>query len=269
LEETSDPNQIYELEAKLRGFGILDQEEIDRFAEVFFSRDLSSQDRIYLEGLVREAVNRFAYEEDEGKQEEFRQLLKSFMRFYSFVAQIISLGDNNLEKLYAYSAWLARLLPNREVPPEIEITDEMLELQAFKVAQQEAGSASLGVEETQALFPIQEFGAKAYTPEEEKSLSEIIDTFNDRHGTSFSKEDFLRFEQVNREIMNDDMLEMLRNNPPDVVFSAFSNAFFRGAIRMFQRDSEMKNIILTDEKAREQAIQHFFSRALREARETA
>jgi type I restriction enzyme R subunit len=269
LEETSDPNQVYELEAKLRGFGILDQEEIDRFAEVFYATNLTPQDRIYLEGLVREAVNRFSYEEDEGKQEEFRQLLKSFMRFYAFVAQIISLGDNNLEKLYAYSAWLSRLLPNREVPPEIEITDEMLELQAFKVAQQEAGSASLGVEESKSLFPIQEFGAKAYTPEEEKSLSEIIDSFNDRHGTSFSKEDFLRFEQVNREIMNDDMLEMLRNNPPDVVFSAFSNAFFRGAIRMFQRDSEMKNIILTDEKAREQAIQHFFSRALREARESA
>ena len=100
-------------------------------------------------------------------------------------------------------------------------------------------------------------------------MSEIIETFNDRHGTNFSKEDFLRFEQVNKEIMDEDMKEMLRNNPPDVVFSAFSNAFFRGAIRMFQRDSEMKSIILTDEKAREQAIQHFFSRAMREVRESA
>lgn len=269
LEETSDPNQIYDLEAKLRGFGILDESEIDRFAEIFFSGDLTLNDRIQLEGLVREAVNRFSYEDDEGKQEEFRQLLKSFMRFYAFVAQIVSLSDNSLEKLYAYVAWLVRLLPNREVPPEIEITNEMLELQAFKVSQQEAGSASLGVEETQALYPIKEFGAKAYTSEEEKSLSEIIDSFNDRHGTNFSKDDFLRFEQVNKEIMDEDMKEMLRNNPPDVVFSAFSNAFFRGAIRMFQRDSEMKNIILTDEKAREQAIQHFFSRAMREARESA
>ena len=161
LEETSDPNQIYELEAKLRSFGILDESEIDRFAEIFFSGDLTPNDRIQLEGLVREAVNRFSYEGDEGKQEEFRQLLKSFMRFYSFVAQIVSLSDNNLEKLYAYTAWLVRLLPNREVPPEIEITNEMLELQAFKVSQQEAGSASLGVEETQTLYPIKEFGAKA------------------------------------------------------------------------------------------------------------
>jgi hypothetical protein len=46
------------------------------------------------------------------------------------------------------------------------------------------------------------------------------------------------------EIMDEDMVEMLRNNPPDVVFSAFSQAFFKGAIRMFQRDAEMKNIVL-------------------------
>lgn len=69
--------------------------------------------------------------------------------------------------------------------------------------------------------------------------------------------------------MDADMKEMLRINPRDVVFFAFSNAFFRGAIRMFQRDSEMKNSILADEKAREQAIAHFFNRAVRELRERA
>lgn len=63
------------------------------------------------------------------------------------------------------------------------------------------------------------------------------------------------------------MVEMLRNNPPDVVFSAFSQAFFKGAIRLFQRDADMKNIVLSDAQAREQAIRHFFGRALREAQD--
>jgi hypothetical protein len=40
-----------------------------------------------------------------------------------------------------------------------------------------------------------------------------------------------------------------------------------GAIRMFQRDAEMKNIVLADATARDHAIRHFFGRALREARE--
>ena len=114
--------------------------------------------------------------------------------------------------------------------------------------------------------PISEFGAKPYTEDEERSLSEIIQAFNERHGTNFTREDFLRFEQVNREIMDEDMLEMLRNNPPDVVYSAFAQAFFRGAIDLFQRDNELKNIVLTDTQSREQAIRHFFNRALREAR---
>ena len=74
----------------------------------------------------------------------------------------------------------------------------------------------------------------------------------------------IRFEQVNREILDDDMSDMLRNNPPDVVYAAFRDAFFQGAIRMFQRDNEMRNIVLTDAEARDKATRHFFNRALRE-----
>jgi type I restriction enzyme R subunit len=51
--------------------------------------------------------------------------------------------------------------------------------------------------------------------------------FNDRHGTSFTEEDIIRYERVKREIMNDDLMEMLRNNPPEVVHTAFAQAFFR------------------------------------------
>src|ERR1700730_13627355 len=143
LEETSDPNQIYELESKLKTFGILDAAEIERFAAIFYKGPLDPSDRIRLEGLVRQAVQRFELEDDEGRQEEFRQLLKSYMRYYSFVAQVVSLGDTGLEKLYSYAAWLIRLLPNREVPADIEITEDMMRLHAFKIEQKEAGSASL------------------------------------------------------------------------------------------------------------------------------
>lgn len=264
LETNSDPNLVYDLEGRLFKFTYLDKDEIERFSQTFYKGPLDGGDRARLEGLVKQAVVRYQADDDEGRQEEFRQLLKSYMRFYSFIAQVMRLEDTNLEKLYSYGAWLARLLPNRQVPPEIEITDDMLRLQAFKVEEKEHEDASLSPGDQAVLKPISEFGAKPYTEDEQKELSEIVKAFNDRHGTNFTEQDMLRFEQVNKEILDEDMTEMLRNNPPDVVYTAFRDAFFQGAIRMFQRDNEMRNIVLTDAEARDKATRHFFSRALRE-----
>lgn len=267
LEERTDLNQIYDLEQRISSSTYIHKDEVERFAERFFKGDLTTQDRLALEGTVRLAVERFELDEDEAQQEEFRQLLKSFQRFYAFAAQVVSLGDAWLEKLYAYTSWLSRLLPSRDVPADIAITDDMLNLSAFKLEKGQEGSASLNPGETAELRPITEFGANAYTEEEEKSLSEIIDSFNERHGTQFSREDFLRFERVTRAVMDDDMTEMVRNNPADVVYNAFSQAFFQGMVQMFQQDNEMRNIVMTDRDAREQATRHFFKRAQRQARE--
>lgn len=270
LEAITDPNQIYELEGRIKSFSIVDEDEVNRFAETYYKGVLDSHDRIALEKLVRNAVQRFEYEDDEGKREEFRQLLKSYMRFYSFVAQVMRLEDTTLEKLFAYGSWLYKLLPNREIPADIEITEDMMRLQAFRLEQKEHGNASLASGDTTPLTAIKEFGAKPYTEDEERALSEIIDNFNQRHGTEFTKEDFLRFEQVNRDILeNEDLKDMLRNNPPDVVYGAFSQAFFEGVIRLFQRDNQLQNIVMTDSQAREQAIRHFFSRALRDVQDGA
>ncbi|WP_417814421.1 type I restriction endonuclease subunit R [Thalassospira alkalitolerans] len=266
VEAMSDPNQIYDLEGRLFKFGYLDKDEIERFAQTYFKGPLSTADRPRLEGLVRQAVIRFEADGDEGRQEEFRQLLKSFNRFYAFVAQVISLDDTSLEKLASYGAWLSRLLPNRQVPPEIEITDDMIRLQAFKVDEKEQGSASLAPGDTQVLAAISEFGAKPYTDDEMKELSEIIKSFNERHGTQFTEAQMTRIEAVNPQIVDDNMRAMLRNNPPDVVRLAYEQAAFQGMIRMFQNDAEMRDIILTDSEIRKKVTGYLFGRALREAR---
>lgn len=268
LEERTDLNQIYDLESRISSSPYVIRDEVERFAKVFFAGNLSSQDRIRLEGLVKEAVGRFEMDDDEAQQEEFRQLVRSYMRFYSFVAQIASLGDPWLEQLFTYVSWLSRLLPSREVPADIQISEDMLKLSAFRVQKGEEGSASLQAGDTTKLAAITEFGANSYTEEEERSLSEIIDSFNERHGTNFSREDFLRFERVNREILDDEMADMLRNNPTDVVYGTFERAFFQGMVRMFQQDNEMRSAVMTDKVARDQATRHFFNRAMRMANES-
>lgn len=266
LEERTDLNQIYDLEQRISNSTYIHKDEVERFADRFFKGDLTTQDRLALEGTVRLAVDRFELDEDEPQREEFRQLLKSFQRFYAFVAQVVSLNDAWLEKLYAYTSWLSRLLPSRDVPADINVTDDMLNLSAFKLQKEQEGSASLVAGSTATLPPITEFGANTYTEEEERSLSEIISSFNDRHGTNFSREDFLRVERVNRQIMDEDLTEMVKNNPADVSFNTYAQAFFQGLVREFQRDNEFRNVVMTDKDARDQMTRFAFKRAQRMAR---
>ena len=271
IEATSDPNLVYDLEGRLFRLNYLDKDEIDHFAQTFYKGSLDGNDRARLERLVRQAVARFELDDDEGRQEEFRQLLKSYMRFYSFIAQVMRLEDTDLEKLYSYGAWLVRLLPNRQVPPEVEITDDMLRLQAFRVEQKEQGNASLSPGDRAVLKAISDFGANPYTEDEKKELSELVKAFNERQGTNFTEEDMIRFEGVKREIVDNNMVEMLRKNykSPEVVYRVFAQAFHQGAIRMFQKENEMRNIILRDVEVRDKTTRHFFNRALREAWESA
>jgi|GEM_PF-1909497 len=69
--------------------------------------------------------------------------------------------------------------------------------------------------------------------------------------------------------MDEEMTEMLKNNSADVVYTAFSQAFFQSVVRGYQRDTEMRDIVLTDPEARDQLIRFFFNRAMREVRKSA
>jgi len=57
----------------------------------------------------------------------------------------------------------AKALPKGvDDPADIDFTEDMLRLQAFRVDQKEQGSASLSPGDRAALKPISEFGAKPY-----------------------------------------------------------------------------------------------------------
>jgi len=105
-----------------------------------------------------------------------------------------------------------------------------------------------------------------YTEEERKTLTEIIESFNARHGTDFSEEDYLRFEGVNNDILDDDVwVEMLRNNDPRDVRPRFDAEFIRRAVRVFQRDNAMRNAFMQDQEARDMLMDLMFQRAVRGA----
>lgn len=265
LEERTDLSQIYDLEQRISSSTYINKAEVERFAAQFYTGDLTPQDRPKLEGIVRLAADRFELDEDEAQQEEFRQLLRSFQRFYAFVAQVTSLNDAWLEKLYTYTSWLSRLLPSRDVPADITITDDMLNLSALRLERHDEGSASLKAGETATLQPITEFGANPPTEEEERSLSEIIDAFNERYGTNIREEDLLMVHQAADKTNDADMMEMINNNPADVARDVWNKDMRQNLIQTIVRNNELNSILLSDGDLMAKVIAYSFQRALRQA----
>lgn len=55
--------------------------------------------------------------------------------------RVVALQNQALEKFYDHVSWLVRLLPSRDVPADINVTADMLRLDAFKLEQSDSGSA--------------------------------------------------------------------------------------------------------------------------------
>ncbi len=122
---------------------MLRQNDIDEFAGIFF-KNINKQnkgDHGKYNKWVDPAVARYkeTYRDltqegevytDEG--EAFKSNLRSFIRLYSFLSQIVDFVDPDLHKLYAYGGLLLTKLPYRSDGGSI-ILDEEVALESYRL----------------------------------------------------------------------------------------------------------------------------------------
>lgn len=245
LESLTQPEQIYDLKNLIEGAGFIEPESIESFCETFFKPDLTTSDRAYLEGLINQTVTSYKTAEL-GEQNEFRQAVKSFCRFYNFIGQVFQVADLDLEKFYWYCDWLSKKLMNTKQEDDFEITEEMVRLSRFRLEMTQTGSASPAVGETAPLQAITAFGVNAVpTEDEELELSQIIRSFNEKHGTSFTEDDMIRFGQHASKVA-DEMKSTIMNNPLDVALDSFADKLLDKMLEASQNNQAVDSIMTTD-----------------------
>ena len=244
LESLTNPEQIYDLRTKIMGAHFIEEDSITDFAEIFFQPELTTTDRAKLEGIINNTVNSYKTA-DEKSQDEFRQAVKSFCRFYHFIVQVFPVADASLESFYWYCAWLAKKLNSGKGGDGPEITDEMIRLSKIRIEETEKGSAAPDVGDTLPLAGITAFGVNAPTEEEEIELSLIIKTFNEKHGTNFTEDDMVRF-GIQATKVADENRDLVLNNPVDVSLDTFADKLFDRMLDQSQQDKDMDSIITAD-----------------------
>jgi type I restriction enzyme R subunit len=265
-----DPHKLNELSHKLLQASVFTPDDLREFSEVWFKgkRDHSGQDHKTMNAVLDRCVERFKALE-EPAQEEFRGQLSAFRSLYSFLSQVIPYYDEGLEQTYAFVRNLAAKLPLPGGGKKFTLDDDVA-LKYFRLQQVGEGSIDLREGEADPLKGPSDVGT-ASRKDAEIALSTLVDSLNERFGTSFTEADQLFFDQVRATAEHDEkIVEAAQANNLANFSSYFGRILDDLFIQRMEGNDEIFNRVMSDPSFRKAAQEHLakdvYERLRRDAR---
>ena len=259
LADVSDPQKIYDLQLNLNAEGLYHWGEVTAFALAFLDPKAAASKLLY---HCQPAVNRFTQRHTlaetamrqahdlkrmaEAKNDTlglrkaehelklageqideldlFKKNLKSFMRLYEFLSQIIDYEDPELEQLCIYAKHLYPLLRIDRLDSE-EVNLSNLDLTHYRLTKRTEQQLRLAeAEGVYSLNPGSDIGTGRPHNPEKKRLSEIIQALNDLFGAEVNDADQLQFlttiaDRISRQ--DDVMAQVNTHTPAQVMHGLF------------------------------------------------
>jgi len=246
MEETTDPNHLYDLKGKLDEVRIYYQSEVDAFAKVFYNPKSTIKDQGKLYAFIDPAVDRYKNIKIEEKQEEFKKGLTSFVRLYSFLSQIMPFQDVELEKLYSFGRFLLNKLPKVDYTERLKLDNEVA-LEYYRLKKIAEGDIVMQIQGEDYLDPITDAGIKK-GPDAKDKLSNIINILNEKYSTDFTEADRLYFEQIEEALYeNEDLKLRAQSNPIENFKYAFDEVFIQTLIDRMKDNEEIFDKIMSND----------------------
>ena len=213
--------KLYEM---IMSFDIIKQEDLDKFAEIFFKPESKQNDadlgKMY--AATNSLTDRFS-DADEKVQDDFRVKIKKFIESYSFLSQIIRYDDTNYEKLYALLRFIINDPPIKYTGSGIPELKGDVSLKWYRLEKTHEGGILLG--EGKNLTMSASFGASK-EPEKLTSLSEVIRALNQTFGETITDADKISIEEWFKKLKNDDILrEIAKENSFEDFYKQFEKKF--------------------------------------------
>lgn len=198
LADSTDPNLVFDLKAKLDGAGFYDEFEIDRVVNVVMNPKSKQGDlQKSLEPVADRLLKRFksaqedlkaATEADQPDKIEaakntldaltlFKSDMGAFLRLYTFLSQMLDYGNTAVEKRSIFYKHLIRLLDFGREREGVDLSKVVLTHHTLR----NTGKARMNLHEgdDEKLDPITEAGTGAVQEKEKAFLREIIRKVND------------------------------------------------------------------------------------------
>ncbi|MBE2893919.1 type I restriction endonuclease subunit R [Spirabiliibacterium falconis] len=260
LGDIPDDDKLASLGNTLDEWNIYSQNDIDDFAEVWFSRRTTPTNGEHkkLNAIIDRAVNKYLYlsdnkEHNEAQQKLFKSQLQSYLNLYLFVSQILPYADSIHEKRYIYLKSLMMKLPRGTQSEKLDLS-KMAVLQYYRLQQISEGSIHLNEGDANALKGSTDVGTGQANLTEE--LDKLIQDLNDSFTTEFTIADLLFFESIEKFAQeNPDIMAAATNNPLASFMDYFNERMDDLCINLFEKFGESATKILNNPQIKRKVSQ--------------
>lgn len=184
LANTVTPSAVYDIEAKLDGFMILDPYDIQMAAEIIYKKIIEAKDKNQLRFYMQRAEKKIK-EFDVDRQREIVATIRHFIRFYEFLIQVSCFDDVELHKKYLFLTYLIAFINIRNPGAGFDLSDK---IRADNFVQKKGAEHTSTKIVSDPVLNLPTVDAFNLTEESVKRLSEIIDELNSRTGKQYDND---------------------------------------------------------------------------------
>lgn len=232
LDAATDPDVIYNLIERLDGYRVYDPSEVEAVAAAYFDEPDQGAVLRKIEPKLQPAVDRWQALDDAPKR-EFKALLRKFLRSYSFITQMISLGDADLHRFFVYSGFLVKkLFLDTGSTPDLR---DKVELEYLRI--EDKGTHAIKLESTE----LHNGGANAGVSkeEEEERLSVLIDHLNEAFGAEWTEADKIIKACADKICEDEEFVAKARTNSMGDLRAVFGDVMMRALATILSDSQDM------------------------------
>ena len=176
LAETITPSDVFDLDAKIESYGIVDNDDVHTYNQFLYQEKRSSRDKQKMLALLSNGyarVQRF----DEKEQVNIRKVIRGFLRMYTFLIQATAYQNELLHERYNYLQGLVKMIDVRLGGNDFTIADKIV---VDYMKHKQTGFYTVAELEGNYSVTLNKPNLSNVSEEQEKKLSEIIEEINEQ-----------------------------------------------------------------------------------------
>lgn len=265
LSNSVTPTAIYDLEAQIDAYAVLDPDDIEKANELLYKPNITSKDKQKLTFYFKHSKN-LIEQYDLLKQHEIVGNMRHFIRFYEFLLQVSCFEDVDLHKKYNFITYLLSYINIKHPGGGFNLDGKIKATNFVQKKAEEHTQSTLVAKPVVKLPTAESFGL---TEAKEERLSQIIAEINSRTGKAYDNDVAVKAMLQIRDILmkSDRLRTSAKNNTvQDFEFSYFDD-IDDALIEGLEQNQDFFSLLLGNDEIKRQVLGIFTEEIYKSLRE--